>query len=74
MPGGGGLAAIYQIRQKNIEVPILVLSIYPEEQYAQRVVKAGASGYLNKEAASEKLVKTVQKVLAGEKYISLSGN
>jgi len=70
MPGGGGLEAIHQIRQVNQAVPILILSIYPEEQYAFRVLKAGASGYLNKNTATEELIIAVQYLLAGRKYIS----
>jgi DNA-binding NarL/FixJ family response regulator len=70
MPGGGGLDAVRQIRQQNITVPVLILSIYPEDQYALRVIKAGAAGYLNKDAAPEELVNAVQRVLSGRKHIS----
>lgn len=70
MPGGGGLEAIHQIRQVNQVVPILILSINAEEQYAFRVIKAGASGYLNKNAATEELINAVQHLLTGKKYIS----
>jgi len=70
MPGGGGLEALRQIRQYNADVPVLVVSIYPEDQYALRVIKAGASGYLNKDTAPEELVNAVQRVLAGKKHIS----
>ncbi len=70
MPGGGGLDAVRQIRQLNLDVPVLILSIYPEEQYALRVIKAGASGYLNKDAAPEELVNAVQRILSGRRHIS----
>lgn len=70
MPGGGGLDAVRQIRQQNITVPVLILSIYPEDQYALRVLKAGAAGYLNKDAAPEELVNAVQRILSGRRHIS----
>jgi len=70
MPGGGGLTALRQIRQKEPDVPILILSIYPVEQYAVRVIKAGATGYLNKDAAPEELVNAIHKVLSGRRYIT----
>lgn len=72
MPGRSGLDALQQIKQLYPKLPVLVLSIYPEEQYALRVLKAGAAGYLNKDMASEELVNAVQRVLAGRKYISPS--
>jgi DNA-binding NarL/FixJ family response regulator len=70
MPGRSGLDALNQIRHINADLPVLVLSVHPEDQYAMRVLKAGASGYLNKDSAPEELVKAVQKVLLGKKYIS----
>jgi two-component system invasion response regulator UvrY len=70
MPGGGGLTALKKIKEKIPELPILILSIYPEEQYALRVMHAGASGYLNKDAAGEELIKAVHRILAGKKYFS----
>ncbi len=70
MPGGGGLEALKQIKLEKPKVPILILSIYPEEQYALRVMKAGASGYLNKDAAPEELVVAVNRVLSGRRYIT----
>jgi len=70
MPGGGGLDAVRQIHQINLEVPVLVVSIYPEDQYALRVIKAGESGYLNKDTAPEELVNAVQRVLSGKRHIS----
>ncbi|HRQ49478.1 MAG TPA: response regulator transcription factor [Agriterribacter sp.] len=69
MPGGGGLEALNSIRQQLPEMPVLVLSIYPGDQFAQRVLLAGASGYLNKDAAPETLISAVKTILAGEKYL-----
>jgi two-component system, NarL family, invasion response regulator UvrY len=70
MPGRSGLDALVQIKQMNPELPVLVMSLHPEEQYAIRVLKAGASGYLTKDAPPEELIKAVQKVLLGKKYIT----
>lgn len=72
MPGRSGLDALQQIKQIYPDLPVLILSIHPEEHYALRVLKAGASGYLSKGSASEELVKAVQTVLLGKKYISAS--
>lgn len=72
MPGRSGLDALHQIKQQLPKLPVLVLSIHPEEQYAIRVLKAGASGYLSKDMASEELVGAIQRVLLGKKYISPS--
>lgn len=70
MPGRSGLEALEQIKLSKPELPVLILSIYPEELYAVRVLKAGASGYLNKNAAPYELVNAVQRVLQGRKYIT----
>ncbi|MGN6438884.1 MAG: response regulator [Agriterribacter sp.] len=70
MPGGGGLEALGIIRAKLPKQLVLILSIYPEDQYALRVMVAGAAGYLNKDAAPEDLVTAVKIVLSGEKYIT----
>lgn len=70
MPGGGGLEALGIIRSKLHDQLVLILSIYPEDQYALRVMLAGAAGYLNKDAAPEDLVTAVKIVLTGEKYIT----
>jgi len=72
MPGRSGLDVLQQIRQNHPKLPVLFLSMHPEDQYAIRVLKAGASGYLNKETASEELVKAVNRVLTGKKYITSS--
>ncbi|MFC4262729.1 response regulator [Ferruginibacter yonginensis] len=72
MPGRSGLDALQQIKQIKPSIPVLILSIHPEEQYALRVLKAGASGYLSKDMAAEELVGAVQKVMLGKKYITAS--
>lgn len=72
MPGRSGLDALQQIKQSFPNLPVLILSIHPEEQYAIRVLKAGAAGYLSKDTASDELVNAVKKLLLGKKYISSS--
>jgi len=72
MPGRSGLEALQQIRQDHPKLPILILSVHPEDQYAIRVLKAGASGYLTKDSAPEELVKAVNQLLLGKKYITSS--
>ena len=72
MPGRNGIETLKQIRANGIKAPILMLSMHPEEQYAVRVLKAGASGFLNKESATEELLAAVHRVLSGRKYISSS--
>jgi two-component system, NarL family, invasion response regulator UvrY len=69
MPGRSGLEVLYEVHRNHPAVPVLVLSSAPEEQLALRVLKAGASGYLNKQAAPEHLLEAVQKILAGGKYV-----
>ena len=70
MPGLMGLDALKQISLENPKLPILVLSMHPEEQYAIRVLKAGASGYLTKAAAPEQLIGAIRKVSRGGRYVS----
>ncbi|MEO8768438.1 MAG: response regulator transcription factor [Ferruginibacter sp.] len=72
MPGRSGLEALQQIKQINSKLPVLILSIHPEDQYALRVLKAGASGYLSKDMAPDELVNAVQRVMLGKKYITAS--
>lgn len=69
-PEGNGLELLKQIKKDYASMPVLVLSMYPEDQYALRAIRAGASGYLSKESAPEELVLALQKVLAGGEYIS----
>jgi len=72
MPGKTGLDALQYIKQNHPSLPVLILSIHPEEQYAIRALKAGASGYLSKDTAPDELVTAVKRVLQGKKYITLS--
>lgn len=70
MPGRSGLDAIKEIKKDRPNLPVLVLSIHSEEQFATRVLKAGASGYMNKEAATGELVNAINKVRFGGRYVS----
>jgi DNA-binding NarL/FixJ family response regulator len=70
MPGRSGLDALKEIKKDRPNLPVLVLSIHPEEQFATRVLKAGASGYMNKETATAELVNAVNKVRFGGRYVS----
>ena len=70
MPGGNGLDLLKQLKREQPSLPVLILSMYPEEQYALRVLKAGALGYLTKESATEQLVAAVQSALRGQRYAS----
>jgi two-component system invasion response regulator UvrY len=70
MPGGNGLEALKQIKYNHPQLPVLILSMFPEDQYAVRTIRAGAAGYLNKESAPEELVQAVRKILRGGEYIS----
>ena len=70
MPGKNGLDALKQLREEFPKLAVLILSMHPEDHYAIRVLKAGASGYLTKESASDQLVQAVRKILAGKRYIS----
>lgn len=72
MPGRSGLEALQQIKQIKPRIPVLILSIHPEEQYALRVLKAGAAGYLSKDLAPDELVNAVNRVLLGKKYITVT--
>lgn len=70
MPGRNGIEILKQIRTNGIKAPILMLSMHSEEQYALRVLKAGASGFLSKQTATDELLIAVRKVLSGKKYIT----
>jgi len=70
MPGMNGLDLLKQLKLEFPRIPVLVLSMFPEEQYGLRVLKAGATGYLNKENSPEEIVKALQQILMGKKYIS----
>ncbi len=70
MPGMNGLDALKQVKLEFPDLPVLILSMHPEEQYAIRTIKAGADGYLTKSSAPEELVKAIKKVHEGGKYVS----
>jgi len=70
MPGRSGIDVLADLKRLRPKLPVLILSMHPEDQYGKRVLKAGASGYLNKDSAPEELIKAVRKVLAGGRYVS----
>jgi len=72
MPGKNGLDTMKEIKLKHPNLPVLILSMYPEEQYARRFLRAGASGYLTKKSASEELVNAIRTVSKGKKYVTSS--
>jgi two-component system, NarL family, invasion response regulator UvrY len=70
MPGRSGLDVVKQVKAIAADLPVLILSMHPEEHYALRALKAGAWGYLNKSDGAEVLIPAIQRVLQGRKYIS----
>ena len=72
MPGKGGLEVLQELSSDRPGLPVMMLSIHPEEQYAMRALRSGASGYLTKGSAADELLDAIKKVLAGGKYISSS--
>ena len=70
MPGRSGVDVLKEIKRQRAKLPVLILSMHAEEQYAARVLKAGASGYLPKESAPDELVKAIRKVHGGGRYVS----
>ncbi len=72
MPGSSGTETLKQLKAEYPKLPVIVLSMHPEDQYAVRMFKAGADGYLTKASAPEELVKAVKKVLGGGQYVSAS--
>jgi DNA-binding NarL/FixJ family response regulator len=72
MPGKTGLELLKEIRSLKPQIRILILTMHPEDRFAIRALKAGADGYLTKVSASEELVKAIQKILSGGKYVSSS--
>jgi two-component system, NarL family, invasion response regulator UvrY len=70
MPGRSGVDLLKEFKREYPRRPVLILSMYPEELHATRVLKAGGAGYINKESASEELVAALRKVMAGGKYVS----
>lgn len=70
MPGKSGLEALKEMKTRNIKVPVLILSMFSEDQYGLRAIKAGAAGYLKKVSAPTELVSAIRKIVDGGKYIS----
>src|SRR5512135_1767346 len=70
MPGESGLDALQELHQKYPHMPVLILTFHPEHRFAVRALKAGASGYITKESATEELVQAIRKIAGGGKYVS----
>ena len=70
LPGKSGFDLLKELKEARPRLPVLILSIHPEDQFAIRTLKAGASGFLSKDAAPEDLVKAIRKILSGGKYVS----
>jgi len=70
MPGRSGLDIIEELKHERPKLPVLILSMYPEDRYAVRALRVGAAGYLTKESAPEELVKAIRKVVSGGRYVS----
>lgn len=70
MPGGEGLETLRRIRAAAPDLPVVILSVQPEDQYAARLLRAGASGYVQKERTAENLVGAIRRVLRGQRYVS----
>ncbi len=72
MPGRSGLEILKELKSEYPKLPVLILSIYPEEQYAVRAFRAGASGYLTKASAPNELISAIKKIVSGGRYVSES--
>ena len=72
MPGMDGLDVLKQLKIEKPKIPVIILTVHPEAQYALRILRAGASGYLTKESVSSELIAAIRKVHRGGKYISPS--
>lgn len=72
MPGRSGLETLSEVKRLHPNLPVLILSMHSEEQFAVRAIKAGASGYLTKSNAPEELVRAIRQIVAGKKYVSSS--
>src|SRR5579864_5763106 len=70
MPGRSGLDVLRDLKTLRPKLPVLVLSMHPEDQYGKRILKAGAAGYMNKDTAPEELIKAIRKVRSGGRYVS----
>lgn len=72
MPGGSGLEVLKELQSLKPDVQVLILSMYPEKQYALRALKAGAAGYLTKDSAPDELIEAIERISQGNKYITRS--
>ncbi len=70
LPDGSGLDVLQQVKQEFPAIPVLILTMYGEEQFAVRALRAGAAGYITKETAAEELVGAIRKVVGGGRYVS----
>lgn len=70
MPGRSGLDVLRDIRRKHPDLPVLVLSMHSEDQFAVRAIKAGANGYISKDNVASEVVRAIRKILTGKKYVS----
>ena len=70
LPGAKGLELLGEVHKERPELPVLILTVHSEDQYAVRAIKAGAAGFLTKESAPEKLIEAVRKVASGGRYVS----
>lgn len=70
LPDANGLDVLREMRRKRPRLPVLVISMYPEEMYAVRAIRTGAQGYLTKQSASEELIFAVRKILSGKRYVN----
>jgi two-component system invasion response regulator UvrY len=70
MPGSAGLEVLQELRRARPQLPILVLSMYPEDQYAVRALMAGASGYVHKSTPPDQLIAAIRTVLSGHRYVT----
>lgn len=70
LPGKSGLQLLDEVKRDSRSIPVLVLSVYPEEQFAVRTLRAGAAGFMSKDAAAEDLVAAIRRILGGGKHIS----
>jgi two-component system, NarL family, invasion response regulator UvrY len=70
LPGRGGIEILKDIKRERPRLPVLILSMHPEDQYAVRALRAGAAGYMTKETATEKLLEAIRKITTGGRFIS----
>jgi len=70
MPGGNGIDTLRELRNRGVRIPVLIVSMYPEDQYGTAVIRAGASGYVAKSCALDEIIVAIRKVASGGQYIS----